>query len=58
MTKQELKYLYQTKKISAKEYFLARGKIIQQECASISVTPKNDVDILAIFDGNLPLFSR
>ena len=56
MSKQELKHLYKTKKITAKEYFLQLGKIIQSE-APVSI-PEKSVDILEIFDGKLPLFSK
>jgi len=52
MSKQELKVLYKTKKITAKEYFSKLGRIISSE-APTSI--KKEVDILAIFDGKLPL---
>lgn len=57
MTKQELKQLYHLHKITAKEYFLALGKILQQEAPPSSPVKKND-DILAILDGKLPLFNQ
>lgn len=56
-SKQELKNLYHLNKITAKEYFLALGKILQQEAPPSSPVKKND-DILAIFDGNLPIFNQ
>ena len=52
MSKQELKRLYHLKKITAKEYFLKLGRLIASE-APTSI--KKEVDILAIFDGKLPL---
>ena len=58
MSKEELKLQYRLKKISTKEYFLALGKIIAAE-APVCVTKTPDSpDILSIFDGELPLFSK
>lgn len=60
MSKEELKQQYKLKKISAKEYFLALGKILQAESPRdvTPVFPVKSFDVTDIFDGKLPLFSK
>lgn len=58
MSKEELKKLYKLKKISAAEYFLKLGQILKDEMPVSKSPVKNDLDIISIFDGELPLFTK
>jgi len=53
MDKQQLKVLYRSKKITAKEYFLKLGRLMGSEAPPLVL--ERSIEINGIFDGKLPL---
>lgn len=56
MSKEELKLQYKLHRITAKEYFLALGRLIAAEVPATTVRESPKLDPNLIFDGNLPIF--